>query len=129
MNAFSDGAQAAGEWAEGGEQRVKQKMTVIALSASSDCVLGLFRRATRLERENHFESLMRRQRNSVCRGSQASFRHSWMLCQDFPPETDCDACSNHSCTRSNTQVQCKATLKAHRVHTLLVQNTLFMMEQ
>lgn len=56
-------------------------------------------------------------------------RHPWMPSQGFPPETDCNSCSAHSCTRSNTQAQCKATLKAHRVHTLLVQNTLFMTEQ
>ena len=55
--------------------------------------------------------------------------HSWLPCQYSPPETDCDACSSHSCTRSNTQVQCKATLKAHQAHTLLVGNTLFMTEQ
>jgi len=112
-----------------GKRRVKRKMTVISFPASSYCFLRLLRGATRLERENYFEILLRRQRNSVRRGWEASFRHSWMLCQDFPPETDCDACSNRSCTRSNTQVRCKATLKAHRVHTLLVQNTLFMMEQ
>lgn len=65
----------------------------------------------------------------VERDARVSSRHPWMPSQGFSPETDCDACSAHSCTRSNTQVQRKATLKAHRVHTLLVQNTLFMTEQ
>lgn len=45
-----------------------------------------------------------------------------------PPESNCDACSSHSCRRSNTQVRCTATLKAHQAHTLLVGNTLFMTE-
>lgn len=45
-----------------------------------------------------------------------------------PPDSDCDACSVHSCRRSNTQVGCTSTLKAHQARTLLVGNTLFMME-
>lgn len=73
----------------------------------------------------------RRDKGRACvrRGARVSSRHPWMPSQGFPPETHRDACSAHSCTRSNTQVRCKATLKAHRVHASLVQNTLFMTEQ
>lgn len=45
-----------------------------------------------------------------------------------PPDGDCEACWSHSCRRSNTQVGCTSTLKAHQAQTLLVGNTLFMTE-
>lgn len=72
------------------------------------------------------ESWRQTKEEHVCveRGARVSFRHPWMPSQGFPPETDCNACSAHSCTRSNTQVQCKATLKARRAHAFLVQKYL-----
>ncbi|TSK62659.1 hypothetical protein Baya_4787 [Bagarius yarrelli] len=39
------------------------------------------------------------------------------------------ACRSRSCRRSNTQVECKATLKAHQALPALVGNTLFMTER
>lgn len=45
-----------------------------------------------------------------------------------PPDGDCEACWSHSCRRSNTQVGCTSTLKAHQAQALLVGNTLFMTE-
>lgn len=61
------------------------------------------------------------------RALSLSFSHA--LCQNSPPETDWRACRSRSCRRSNTQVECKATLKAHQALPALVGNTLFMTER
>lgn len=128
---FADGDERAEQWTmltKSGDGRVQHTATLspppfiplerIALFHPEKQLLELSRRC-----------LKDKGRARVEGDTRVSSRHPWMPSQGFPPETDCDSCSARSCTRSNTQAQCRAALKAHRVHTFLVQNTLFMTEQ
>lgn len=132
LGTFADGDEIAEQWTmltKSGDGRVQHTLLLSPSSLLSleRTVLLSSTRKRLLESSRRF--LKDKGRACVEGDARVSSRHPWMPSQGFPPETDCNSCSARSCTRSNTQAQCKATLKAHRVHTLLVQNTLFMTEQ
>lgn len=128
---FADGDERAEQWTmltKSGDGRVQHTLLLSYLLPSSPrtyCSLPPGKQLLELSRR----CLRDKGRARVEGDTRVSSRHPWMPSQGFPPETDCDSCSARSCTRSNTQAQCRAALKAHRVHTFLVQNTLFMTEQ
>lgn len=131
LRTFADGEEIAEKWTQftkSGHGRVQETLPLFSSLPSLESIAALSLIPKQLL-ESSRRFLKDKGRTCVEGDTRVFSRHPWMPSQGFPPETDCDSCTAHSCTRSNIEAQCKATLKAHPVHTLLVQNTLFMTEQ